>query len=88
MLCQVMQELPSTEEDRVRGWSPLHSAIRSGEISTVKLVLKREKVMNNDLQKLINTTDINSVTPLHVAASIGHRELVRLQIKGDRNIYR
>ena len=79
------RELLSTEEGRIRGWSPLHSAVHLGEmIPTVEILLKLDRVINSDSnpeEQLLNSQDENGATPLHVAARAHHWELVKFLIE-------
>ena len=86
-LYDLIRELLSTEEGRIRGWSPLHFAVHSGEIPIVETLLKLDRVMNNPQQQLLNSKDKDGVTPLHVAACAGHVELVKLLMKSNCDLY-
>ena len=83
-LFDIIQELLSTEENRIRGWSSLHSAAHSGEITAVEILLKLDRILNNNSnpeQQLLNSRDENGTTPADVAACEGHWEIVRLLIE-------
>ena len=80
-LHDLLKELLITEEGRNRGWSPLHSAVHSGEKTAVEALLKLDSVLASGGEPLLNLRDTDGATPLHVAARAGHWKLVELLIE-------
>ena len=80
-LHDLLKELLITEEGRNRGWSPLHSAVHSGEKTAVEALLKLDSIIASGGEPLLNLRDNDGATPLHVAARAGHWELVKLLIE-------
>ena len=62
------------------GLSLLHLAVRNNHPDIVQILLNQAKQLN---QNIVDTTDTNKQTPMHVACMLGYEEVVRILLEND-----
>jgi len=73
------------------GWCPLHLAVRRGQADCVKWVTKHNLLMKAEA-KYDKIFDVNESggsdkwTPLHLASSLGHYEILHLLLESDTDL--
>ncbi|KAK8648039.1 hypothetical protein V6N13_128801 [Hibiscus sabdariffa] len=89
LLLQILDKCPSLLlQANTKGQTPLHVAARYGHSVVVKFLIQlQEKTARADpeqqetaedaVRRMLRNTDLESNTPLHIAARYGHREVVQ-----------
>ena len=73
----------------VFGYTPLHEAVASGKPDVLDYILKRTNsahVNSKENSAHVNCKANNDYTPLHLAASSGHEECVRILLRHGADI--